>query len=154
MWYLIVSISDLCLLSYSAVSKKISDFSLSLQIISDSQSAVGIHILNWASTNYTVLISQIMSLLQQVQSTAFSVSIQWTPGHATIAGNGIADRLIKMLLIKPQRCMWIPLLSPFRISSNQRKSQLYLNGSSAGTFLSLAVFSTPLSHKLIADCST
>ena len=95
MWYLIVSIPDLCLLSYSAVSKKISDFSSSLQIISDSQSAVGIHILNWASTNYTVLISQIMSLLQQVQSTGFGVSIQWTPGHATIAGNGIADRLAK-----------------------------------------------------------
>ena len=78
-----------------AVSKKISDFSSSLQIFSDSQSAVGILTLNWASTNFTVLISQIKSLLNQLQSTAFEVSIHWTPGHATIAGNEIADRLAK-----------------------------------------------------------
>ena len=70
-----------------AVSKKISDFSSSLQIFSESQSAVGILTLNWASTNYTVLISQIKSLLQQLQSTALDVSLHWTPGHATIAGN-------------------------------------------------------------------
>ena len=61
-----------------AVSKKISDFSSSLQIFSDSQSAVGILTLNWASTNFTVLISQIKSLLNQLQSTAFEVSIHWT----------------------------------------------------------------------------
>ena len=78
-----------------AVSKKISDFSSSLQIFSDSQSAVGILTLNWASTNFTVLISQIKSLLNQQQSKAFEVSIHWTPGHATIAGNEIADRLAK-----------------------------------------------------------
>ena len=80
-----------------AASKKISDFSSSLQIFSDSQSAaaVGILTLNWASTNFTVLISQIKSLLNQLQSTAFEVSIHWTPGHATIAGNKIADRLAK-----------------------------------------------------------
>ena len=76
-------------------SKKISDFSSSLQIFSDSQSAVGILTLNWASTNFTVLISQIKSLLNQLQSTAFEVSKHWTPGHATIAGNEIADRLAK-----------------------------------------------------------
>ena len=75
-----------------AVSKKISDFSSSLQIFSDSQSAVGILTLNWAST---VLISQIKSLLNQLQSTAFEVSIHWTQGHATIAGNEIADKLAK-----------------------------------------------------------
>ena len=78
-----------------AVYQKISDFSSSLQIFSDSQSAVGILTLNWASTIYTVLISQIKSLIQQLQSTAFEVSIHLTPGHATIAGNEIADRLAK-----------------------------------------------------------
>ena len=36
-----------------------------------------------------------MSLIQQLQSTAFDVSIFWTPGNATIAGNEIADRLAK-----------------------------------------------------------
>ena len=61
-----------------AASKKISDFSSSLQIFSDSQSAVGILTLNWASTNFTVLISQIKSLLNQLQSTAFE--FQFT-GH-------------------------------------------------------------------------
>ena len=61
-----------------AVSKKISDFSSSLQIFSDSQSAVGILTLNWASTNYTILISQIKSLLQQLESTGLDVSIHWT----------------------------------------------------------------------------
>ena len=36
------------------------------------------------------------SLLQQLQSTALDVSLlHWTPGHATIAGNEIADRLAK-----------------------------------------------------------
>ena len=50
-----------------AVSKKISDFSSSLQIFSDSQSAVGILTLNWASTNFTVLISQIKSLQWRIQ---------------------------------------------------------------------------------------
>ena len=49
-----------------AVSKKISDLSSSLQIFSDSQSADGILTMNWASTNFTVLISQIMSLLHQL----------------------------------------------------------------------------------------
>ena len=49
-----------------AVSKKISDLSSSLQIFSDSQSAVGILTMNWASTNFTVLLSQIMSLLHQL----------------------------------------------------------------------------------------
>ena len=39
-----------------AVSKKISYFSSSLQIFSDSQSAVGITILNLASNNFTGLI--------------------------------------------------------------------------------------------------
>ena len=67
-----------------AVSKKISDLSSSLQTFSDSQSAVGILTLNWASTKFTVLISHIKSLLNQLQSTAFVVSIHLTPGHATI----------------------------------------------------------------------
>ena len=68
-----------------AVCKKISDFS-SLQVLSDSQSAVGVLTLNLASANFTVLISQIKSLLNQLQSTAFEVSLHWTLGHATIAG--------------------------------------------------------------------
>ena len=78
-----------------AVLKKISDFFSSLQILSDSQSAVAILTLNLASTNLTVLILQIKSLLNKLQSTAFEVSIHWTSGHATIAGNKIADRLAK-----------------------------------------------------------
>ena len=60
------------------VSKKISYFSSSLQIFSVSQSAVGILTLNWTCSNFTVLISQIKSLLNQLQSTAFEVSIHWT----------------------------------------------------------------------------
>ena len=56
-----------------------------------------------------------------------------------------------MLHIKPQRCLPILLSSPFRTSRTPQKSQLYLNGSSAGTFLRLADFSTPSSHWLIAN---
>ena len=67
----------------------------SLQIFLDSQSAVGILTLNWASTNFTVLISKIKSLRHKLQSTAFEVSIHWALGHASIAGNAIADRLSK-----------------------------------------------------------
>ena len=92
-----------------AVSKKISDFSSSLQIFPDSQSAVGILTFYWASTNFTVLISQIKSLVLQLHSSAFEVSKHWTPGQITIAENEIADRLAKdaahhaskMLLNKP-----------------------------------------------------
>lgn len=78
-----------------AVTKKIWEFSSSLQIFSDSQSAVGILTLNWASENFTSLISKISSLYKQLQSVGFLVSIHWTPGHATIQGNEIADRLAK-----------------------------------------------------------
>ena len=136
-----------------AVSKKISDFSSSLQIFSDSQSAVGILTLNWASTDNTVLISQIKSHLQQLQSTALAVSFHWPPGHAIIAGNEIADRLAKDAA---HQALEMPVdTSIFTIQDikNSSKSQLYLNGSSAGTFLSLADFSTPSSHWLIANCT-
>ena len=85
-----------------AVSKKISDVSSSLQIFSDSQSAVGILTLNWASTKFTVLISHIKSLLNQLQFTAFVVSIHLTPEHATIiiSSTKLLTGWLKMLHIK------------------------------------------------------
>ena len=134
-----------------AVSKKISDFSSSLQIFSDSQSAVGILTLNWASTDYTVLISQIKSLLQQLQSTALDVSLHWTPGHATIAGNEISDRLAKDAAHQALEMLVDTPIVTIQDIKNSSKSQLYLNGSRAGTFLSLADFSTPSNHLLIAN---
>ena len=46
---------------------ELSDFFSSLQIFCDSQSAVEIITLNWASNNFTVLISQIKSLIHQLR---------------------------------------------------------------------------------------
>ncbi|MES9970162.1 MAG: ribonuclease H family protein [Candidatus Thiodiazotropha sp.] len=79
----------------SVTSKRIWELSSCLQIFSDSQSAVGILTLNWASENYTDIIFKIKSFLQQLKTKGFDVIIHWTPGHATIEGNEIADRLAK-----------------------------------------------------------
>ena len=62
-----------------------------LKIFNDSQSTVGILSLNWKESGYTIT-----SLNQK----GAAVDIVWTPGHASIAGNEIADALAKEQLQK------------------------------------------------------
>ena len=67
----------------------------SLNILSDSQSAVGIISLNWKSTNYTDLIQDIKEHMSTLIKKGIAVRVQWTPGHADIEGNEIADKMAK-----------------------------------------------------------
>ena len=66
-----------------------------IQILSDSQTAVGIISLNWASTNYMDLIRDIQEGIASLQRTGTETEVMWVPGHANIAGNDIADKLAK-----------------------------------------------------------
>ena len=66
-----------------------------LHILSDSQTAVGILTLNWKSTNYRDVITEIKEYMLILSTLGITTTIQWTPGHASIEGNEIADRLAK-----------------------------------------------------------
>ena len=65
-----------------------------IKIFSDSQTAVGILTLNWASKHQDVIkkIKEGMSILE---SRGWRIDIVWTPGHSDVEGNDVADRLAK-----------------------------------------------------------
>jgi hypothetical protein len=61
-----------------------------------SQSALGILTLNWKSENYFQSINEIKSQINYLKEQGgVVVSFNWTPGHASIKGNEIADQLAK-----------------------------------------------------------
>lgn len=64
-------------------------------IMSDSQSAVGILTLGWESTNYKQTVKDTMVAIKDLQDRGVETKIEWTPGHANIEGNEIADLLAK-----------------------------------------------------------
>ena len=64
-----------------------------LMIFSDSQSAVGLITLNWKPTCYQSIIEDIMAKMEQVRNDGVETEIIWTPGHADIKGNEMADQL-------------------------------------------------------------
>ncbi len=66
-----------------------------LKILSDSQTAVGILTLNWKSTNYLDVIRDIKENVADLQRSGIETVVSWTPGHANIAGNELADSLAK-----------------------------------------------------------
>jgi ribonuclease HI len=66
-----------------------------ITIFSDSQSALGILTLNWKSENYFQSINEIKSQINYPKEQGVVVSFNWTPGHASIKGNEIADQLAK-----------------------------------------------------------
>ena len=72
-----------------------------LKIFSDSQSTVGILALTWKKSSYkediTTEIRQTIATLHQKDT---EVDISWTPGHASIIGNEIADTLAKEAAIE------------------------------------------------------
>ena len=66
-----------------------------LKIFSDSQSTVGILTLNWKETGYKDIATEIRQTITTLQQKGAEVDISWTPGHASIAGNEIANALAK-----------------------------------------------------------
>ena len=64
-------------------------------IFSDSQSSIGILTLNWKIENHRNTTLQILGTLQKLQKDGITVNFQWTPGHANVNGNEIADKLAK-----------------------------------------------------------
>ena len=71
------------------------EFRASIKIFSDSQSTVGIFTLNWKETGYKDITTEIRQNITTLQQKGAEVDISWTPGHASIAGNEIADALAK-----------------------------------------------------------
>jgi hypothetical protein len=94
----LVNIFSLCLLILCELDYFINSKDQELHnitIFSDSQSALGILALNWKSENYFQSINEIKSQINYLKEQGVVVSFNWTPGHATIKGNEIADQLAK-----------------------------------------------------------
>ena len=66
-----------------------------VKIFCDSQSAVGLLTLGWTPTSYQGTIGKIKKQIEGLKQKGLTIDIAWTPGHADIAGNEIADRLAK-----------------------------------------------------------
>ena len=66
-----------------------------IRIFSDSQTAVGILTLNWASNHYQDVIKKIKQGMSILESRGWRIDIVWTPGHSDVEGNDVADRLAK-----------------------------------------------------------
>ena len=66
-----------------------------LNIFSDSQTAIGVLSLNWKIENHHSTIRSVISKINSLQKNGVGVSFEWTPGHASINGNEIADKLAK-----------------------------------------------------------
>ena len=68
----------------------------SITIFSDSQSAVGILSLGWSNSSHKKTAEDIRRLISDLEKSGLEVNIKWTPGHADIRGNCIADELAKV----------------------------------------------------------
>ena len=56
---------------------------------------MGILTLGWAATSHKKAVEDIKLLISDLERSGLEISIQWTPGHADIRGNCIADDLAK-----------------------------------------------------------
>ena len=66
-----------------------------ITIFPDSQSAVGILTLGWTATSHKIAVEDIKLLISDLEKSSLEINIKWTPGHADISGNCIADELAK-----------------------------------------------------------
>lgn len=66
-----------------------------ISILSDSQSAVGILKLGWDNNSHSRVVAEIKQTIKTLKDKDIKIQINWTPGHAEILGNEIADRLAK-----------------------------------------------------------
>ena len=83
----------------------------SLRLFSDSQTALGIITLNWDYKNYAEVVRRIKDCIQQLECDGWTVSMFWTPGHADVQGNEVADRLAKDAAKEAQSLIRTPVLS-------------------------------------------
>ncbi|VDI34893.1 Hypothetical predicted protein [Mytilus galloprovincialis] len=67
----------------------------SITLFSDSQTSIGILTLNWKSENYIKVIREIKKNMKVLKMNGIPLNFEWTPGHADIQGNDIADSLAK-----------------------------------------------------------
>ena len=67
----------------------------SLCLLSDIQTALGIITLSWDYKNYADVVRRIKDYIQLLEGDGWTVSMFWTPGHADVQGNEVADRLAK-----------------------------------------------------------
>ena len=81
-------------LNYLIEEKRLHDISTIL-IFCDSQSAVGILQLGLDNKSYKKTDMDIQQALNILERDCTEVKIQWSPGHAKIRGNEMADRLAK-----------------------------------------------------------
>ena len=71
-----------------------------IMLFSDSQSAVGILTLGWVNTSHRSVILEIKQTMDILKTQNIKVELNWTPGHAEIAGNEIADT------VQPSTCFY------------------------------------------------
>ena len=105
-----------------------------LKIFSDSQSTVGILTLNRKETGYKDITAEIRQTITTLQQKGAEVDISWTPGHASMAGNEIADALAKEAVTE---AMNQPHLQYWRSRRPPRRPK-YRNGNPDGTTQSMA----------------
>jgi ribonuclease HI len=68
----------------------------------------------WKIENHKRITLEILDKMKRIQKNGIEIKIRWTPGHANVNGNEIADRLAKeaailVLLFLPQQIP-LPLL--------------------------------------------
>ena len=66
-----------------------------LHVFSDSQSAIGILSLGWEATSHKTTVKQVKHSIFKLKQSGVDLEISWTPGHADIRGNELADKLAK-----------------------------------------------------------
>ncbi|XP_053388561.1 ribonuclease H-like [Mercenaria mercenaria] len=67
----------------------------SLHIFSDSQTVIGILTLGWENKLHIKAVQEVKSIWKASEKGGTTIKLDWSPGHAAIAGNEIADRLAK-----------------------------------------------------------
>ncbi|VDI77795.1 Hypothetical predicted protein [Mytilus galloprovincialis] len=97
----------------------------SIKIFSDSQSAIGILTLNWKSDNYGKTIHDIKIGILALKSEGIIVSIEWTPGHADIQGNELADQLAKKAVQEAEKIQSIPIFTKQDIQKGAKDSVMF-----------------------------
>ena len=71
-----------------------------LQIFSDSQTSIGLLTLGWKPNSYFDTVLEAKQLMTSIQEKGNDIIISWSPGHAQIKGNEIADKLAKEAAVK------------------------------------------------------
>ena len=66
-----------------------------ITIFSDCQSAVGILTLGWTATSHKKAVEDTKLLISDLEKSILEINIKWTPGHADIRNNCIADEMAK-----------------------------------------------------------